>query len=152
MRRTVLHGGVALGGLVGAGYLALRDDTQETYVKEMTIWNRDPTTYTVHMLLLEDGEPVHWESTEAGGAPKDGDGSTLGGGEFETLPSDPGADVLYVWRDDQPRSAWAEYDLRAYELSCVKFMVMIGGRNGGSPGDVSLISSAGCPYEDGDDS
>lgn len=147
-RRTVLQGSAAVGGLVGAGCTALRDDTQETYVKEISVLNRDPTAYTVHMLLLEDGEPIHWESTEASAAPEDGDGSTLGSGEFETLPSDPGADVLYVWRDDQPRSAWTEYDLRAYDLHCVKFLVMIGERYGDSTGEVSLRPSAGCPEED----
>ena len=119
-------------------------------MKEISVLNRDPATYTVSMLLVEDGEPVYWDSVDVDAYSADSD--TVGSAEFENYPTEPGAYTLYVWRDDQPRSAWAEYDLREYDLPCVKFLVILGRPSDDRRRRVSLRPSAGCPDEEIDDS
>lgn len=144
-RRTALRGSAALLAAVGAGCASrLRDASEPTSVKEISVWNGDPEPHAVHALLLEGGDPVCWESVDVD--PYSPDGDVFGGAEFEEFPSEPGAYRLYVWRDDQPRSAWEELDLREYELPCTKVVVMIGERR---RGEVTLHRSAGCP-NDGD--
>jgi len=63
-------------------------------------------------------------------------------GEFDGFPTDPGNYVLYVWRDDQPRSEWTQVDFSESDRSCLNLTIFIGYR---SAGEITVLSSTRCP-------
>lgn len=114
-------------------------------IDEISVGNADLTSHRIHLLLLEGGEPVYWHSTEVEAFSKAE--NRLGGGEVNGYPTDSGRYTLYVWKDDQPRSKWSEYDLSKHESSCVKVLILVGNRR---EGNIEIRVSTDCPSESTD--
>ena len=123
-RRTVLTlGGTALcTGLAGCATLG-EASPADTRLHELTVANHESEPHTVHVLLLEDGEPVYMASREVEGRT---DPDRVPGGEFEGYPTEAGSYVLYAWRDDQPRPEWRRFDFSEYDVDCVEIAIHVG--------------------------
>ena len=142
-RRILQLNSVVLGGSL-AGCTRSRDEpsssTTEIRLNVLQAVNRDQQPYTIHVLLVENGEPVYWKSAEV--SPYNPAENRLGGGQFEAYPTDPGEYVLYAWRDDQPRDEWRQSDLRDHDAPCANIVIMIGDADTGT---VKILRSFGCP-------
>lgn len=142
-RRALLRlGGVTLaGGLAGCNALD-QQSSKTPQLGDLTVTNHDPQPHTVHVLLLDNGEPVYWASKEATPAT---DGA-LGGARFEEFPTKPGNYVLHVRINSQRESKWERLDFSKYDVSCIGIMIAIGDINQTNPGDVSIWKTTN-PHE-----
>ncbi|KAB1197777.1 MULTISPECIES: hypothetical protein [Haloferax] len=134
-RREALRlGGVALtGGLAGCTADS-KESSQVPRLGELDVLNYDPTPHTVHVVLLDDSEPVYWASEDVPPA-KNGE---LGGAEFVDFPTEPGAYVLHVRADDQPTSEWEQFDFGEYGVDCLGIQIKIGHVDQTAASDVSI--------------
>lgn len=134
-RRTLLRlGGVTFaGGLAGCNAFG-QQSSKTPRLGELAVTNYDPRPHTVHVLLLDDGEPVYWASTQVSPA-EDG---ALGGARFEEFPTEPRNYVLHVRADSQPQAKWESFDFSEYEVSCLGIKIAIGDDNQTDTGDVSI--------------
>ncbi|WP_416838086.1 hypothetical protein [Haloferax sp. DFSO52] len=133
-RDALRRGGVALTvGLAGCT-TASQQSSQTPQLGELDVLNYDPVPHTIHVVLLDAGEPVYWASADVSPA-KNGE---LGGVEFVDLPTEPGEYVLHVRADDQPKSEWETFDFGEYEVECLGIQIKIEHTNQNAGSDVSI--------------
>lgn len=136
----------APGLLPPASGCTFENDSTEVRIAEISIGNRGPTPYSIHVLLLEDGEPVYWRSKEVEEFSDEDD--RFGGGELTGVPSDSGTYVLYAWRGDRPRSEREERDLGTNDSSCAAVLILVGSESENGRGEISIRVSENCSTED----
>lgn len=98
------------------------------------VTNYDRRPHTVHVLILDDGNPVYWASKRVPA----GDETSPGSVRFEGYPTEPGDSVLHVRTDSQPKSGRERLDFGERTASCIGLDIGIGDVNGTSPGDVTI--------------
>jgi hypothetical protein len=109
--------------------------------------NYDGDPHTVHVLLLEGSEPVYWASKRV---PAASDG-VLGSVTFEGFPTDRGEYVLHVRSDERERSEWEEFDVAAYDASCLGIQIEIGGTEGVDDTGTATATNTGTAQRAGTD-
>jgi len=132
-RALQLAGMASVGGLAGC-VTSDEESSEPSRLAELTVSNHDPRQYTVHVVVLEDGEPVYWDSKQASPA-EDGQ---LGGATFEGYPTEPGHYVLHARLDDQPESEWKRFDFAEYDTPCLGLNIAIGDATDGRVGELSI--------------
>lgn len=142
-RRTLLRlGGVALAGVLAGCNTLEQQFSTPPQLGKLSVINYDPRPHTVHVLLLDDGEPVYWDSKEVNPA-EDGE---HGGTHFTKLPTAPSNYVLQVRADSHPDSKWEHFDFSEYDASCISIKISVGDAEQTDAGDVSIWKSTN-PYE-----
>lgn len=127
-RRLLQIGGTALtSGLAGClGALQDSSGSQTTELAELSIQNEDTRSHTVHVLVLQDREPVYWDSQPvAAGSVEDGSQSSfeqVGTASFQGFPTELQECVLCARVDDQPLSERNRRDLSNYDVSCLQLV------------------------------
>ncbi|EMA40852.1 hypothetical protein C446_06735 [Halobiforma nitratireducens JCM 10879] len=138
-RHALQFGSVALGAAV-AGCSSLGVGASEpTRLTGIRVENRDPTARTVHVLLLDGDDPVYWDSVAADAYSTDRDRGDVT--EFEGVPTELGAVVVYAWRDDQPRDEWERFDFGSDDSSCFELVVGIGYTVDDERGEITILQT-----------
>ncbi|MDZ5812229.1 hypothetical protein U4E84_12840 [Halorubrum sp. AD140] len=138
-RRTVLATtGLALVGTTSGCQSGAETSPppEDVRVTDMRYRNADRRPYRLHVLLLEDGEPVYWTAEDVPPAETQGDGELLVRERaFEEYPTDPARYELHARLSGDPRSEWVSTDFREVdsvagdpEYRC--FDVVLGIRDG----------------------
>lgn len=144
-RRNLLRlGGTSLGlGIAGCLSSGSGSESPEpSRLVTLGVSNYEPEPCTVYVLLLEDDEPVYWNTMAADAFERDE--NRTGGGTFDGYPTEPGSYVLYAWRDDQSRADWQRFDFREYDTECLGIYVKVGFAAAGQSEDVSFWWTSDC--------
>lgn len=109
-RRTFLAtAGPALGGVLSGcqSDSEFGPPPEDVRLSNLRYRNTDRRSDRLHVILLEDGEPVYWTAKEVAPAVVQDDGSLLVQARtFEGYPTEPAPYVLYARLEDAPRSEW----------------------------------------------
>lgn len=92
--------------------------------------------HEISVLLLEDGEPLYWDSRSISAFPED-DGRA-GSYDFEGFPTNHGTYTLYAWRNHQPRSEWETLDIGEISEECIEIIIIVEGGGGGTSGELDI--------------
>lgn len=106
-----------LSGCVGT----FRDNSQRTQLGELSAYNRDPEPHTVHVLFINDEEPIYTQSRKV---PANDNGSP-GRITFEGYPSRAGESHLYVRVDSEEYKARNHRDMSEYDSRCLSLQFTI---------------------------
>ena len=124
-RKTLQLGGAVLAtGLAGCS--AFEEESQTAVLGKLEAVNNDGRSHTLHVLLLDDGNPVYWDSKEVLPA----DESGLGFARFEGYPTEPDGYALHVRIETQPKSGWEQFDFDQPNTTCYGFLLSVGSKNG----------------------
>ncbi|MBZ6495547.1 hypothetical protein [Natrinema longum] len=141
-RRKVLQVcGVAL-GVVGAGCSTFQTNTTETRIGEITVINQVAQSDTVHLLLIEDSNPIYWDSIEV--EPNSGREGVVESKSVQNYPTEPGKYALYAWLDDQSRSEWEQVDLTESDSSCLDITIMVDSAENERDGLIRILTFSEC--------
>lgn len=118
------------------------DDSSDTRVKNIDIINRTSDRQTINILIVESDDVVYWKSIDM--EPTLESDESYSSEILRDILSQSGDYVLYAWKNDQPRSAWQEYNIGKLEVSCTNLLIIIGNENLDED-NIDIKTSAGCP-------
>lgn len=112
--------GLALSGAVGGCQNSAETNPppEDIRLRNLRYQNRDRRSYRLHVMLLEDSEPVYWTTTEVVPAETQADGNLLvQGREFAGYPTTPAPYELYARLGNDQRSEWVSTDFRGWDYN-----------------------------------
>lgn len=134
-RRAVrVLGACLVGGSAGCTAFG-RDAREFPELYRLRASNSDTRPHTVHVVLLEDGEPVYWDSGDL--QPRE-DG-VVDSVTFEGYPTDAAPYVLHARIDEQPRSEWRTVEFATFDQPCLSLDLEIGDEEPGAAGELSVL-------------
>jgi len=141
-RRHVLQiTGVSIAS-IGAGCTSVPSlSSEETRIESLRVDNLDTSEYVVYVLLVDENNPIYYDSVEVEAF----DGYTEGREEFEGYPREAGEYTLYVWLEGQSPSEGEQFDVTEMD-TCTEVTALINGE-----GELGLRFSS-CPSDENSDS
>lgn len=89
---------------------------EDIRLTELRYLNRDRVSYNLHILLLQDEDPVYWQSQKTDVGDMRDDGTTRAReGEFSGYPTEPAPYKMYARIDNDPRSEWVITDFQFFD-------------------------------------
>jgi hypothetical protein len=111
-RRALQAGGLVLGSALAGCSLGGGSTTPR--LAQIRVTNAHDAEHVVQALVLDDGDPIYWESTLL----PPGERQDMSGHSFRDLPSEPGEYEVYVRTDDDSMDDAAHVDLGEYDRPC----------------------------------